>query len=103
MSHLRIPALAVAGLLALSAAAAAGAQTAQRNVMKQCNIEANARHLMGRSRQTFMQSCLSSPGTRHLALNRQQRRMQYCNAQAKAKGLRGGDLRRYVNSCLRMR
>lgn len=103
MSDLRIPALAVSALLALSAAVGASAQMAQRTVMKQCNVEANARHLMGRSRQTFMQSCLRSPGRRHVALNSQQRRMKLCNAQAKAKGLRGGDQRRYVSSCLRSR
>ena len=103
MSHLRTPALAVAALLALAMAGTAGAQTTQQTVMKQCNIEANARHLMGRSRQTFMQSCLRSPGKRHMALNSQQQRMRYCNAQAKAKGLRGTDQKRYVSSCLRTR
>jgi hypothetical protein len=103
MSHPRIPALAFAALLALGAAVTASAETGQRALMKQCNVEASARHLMGRSRQRFMQTCLSSPGGRRLALNSQQRRMQYCNAQARAKGLRGADQRRYVNSCLRVR
>lgn len=103
MARVRIPALAIAALLALSAVTTASAQTGQRALMKTCNVEANARHLMGRSRQTFMKSCLSSSKGRHLALNSQQRRMRYCNAQAKAKGLRGSDQRRYVNSCLRLR
>lgn len=103
MSHLRFPALAVAALLALGAAVAANAQTAQQTLMKRCNIQANTQHLLGRSRQTFMQSCLSSRGNRHLALNSQQRRMQYCNAQAKARGLRGPDQKRYMSSCLKLR
>ena len=103
MSHLRMPVLAVGALLALGMTVPASAQTAQQTLMKQCNVEANARHLMGTSRQTFMQSCLSPPGTRHLALNRQQRRMKYCNAQARAKGLRGADQKRYMRSCLTVR
>ena len=103
MSHPRVPALAIAALLALGAVATANAQTAQQALMKQCNVEASARHLMGSSRRSFMQSCLSSPGRRHLAVNSQQRRMRYCNAQAKAKGLRGADYKRYMSSCLRMR
>lgn len=101
MSHLRIGALAAAALLALGVAATTSAQTAQRTLMKQCNIHANARHLMGRDRQMFMQKCLS--GRRQQALNSQQQRMRSCNAQARAKGLRGADQRRYVSSCLRVR
>ena len=103
MSHLRIPVLIAAALLALGLTATVSAQTAQRTVMKQCNVEANAKHLMGRSRQAFMKSCLSSPRGRHLALNSQQRRMKDCNAQAKAKGLRGADQRHYMSSCLKTR
>ena len=103
MSHLRIPALAVAALLGLSMTVTVNAQTTRSDVMKVCNVEANARHLMGRDRQTFMRTCLSSPGGRHLALNNSQRRMQYCNAQAKANGLMGSDRKRYMNSCLRAR
>jgi len=103
MSRLRIPTLAVAALLGLGAAVTAGAQSSQQMLMKQCNVEANAKHLMGRSRQSFMQTCLSSPRRGHLALNSQQRRMKYCNAQARAKGLRGADQKRYMSSCLRLR
>lgn len=102
MSHLRIPALAIAALLGLGMTVAANAQTTRSTVTRQCNATADARHLMGRDRQTFISACLRSPG-KHLALNSQQRRMQYCNAQARAKRLVGNDRSRYVNNCLRMR
>ena len=101
MSHRRIPALAVAALLGLSVAITGSAQTAQQMRMKQCNVDASAKHLKGHSRQSFMRMCLSGPRGGHLALNSQQRRMKDCNAQAKAKGLRGGDQKRYVISCLK--
>lgn len=103
MSAPRIPALAAAAILGLAAGLTATAQTSQQMLMKQCNVEASTRHLMGRSRQSFMQTCLRSPAKRHMALNSQQRRMKDCNAQANTKGLKGTDRRRYVNSCLRLR
>jgi hypothetical protein len=103
VSPLRLPALAAAALLGLGMAATASAQSPRSGVMKQCNIEANSRHLMGRDRQSFMRVCLSSPAKRHLALNGQQRRMQYCNAQAKARRLMGSERSRYMSSCLRAR
>jgi len=103
MRHLGIPALAVAAVLGLSMTGSTNAQTSRSAVMKECNVQANSRHLMGRDRQSFMKTCLSSPGGRQLALNSQQRRMQYCNAQARAKGLMGSDRSRYVSRCLRAR
>lgn len=103
MSPLRIPALAIAALLGLSMAVTASAQNSQQLLMRHCNAEASARHLMGSSRRTFMRTCLRSPARQHLALTTQQRRMRYCNAQARAKGLRGDDHRRFMSSCLRMR
>ncbi|HEX5460902.1 MAG TPA: PsiF family protein [Steroidobacteraceae bacterium] len=103
MRHLRIPALAVLVVLGLGMTVGATAQTSRSAVMKECNVQANSRHLMGRDRQTFMKACLSSPRGRQLALNTQQRRMQYCNAQARAKGLMGSDRSRYVSRCLRAR
>jgi psiF repeat len=106
MSQLRIPALAIAALLGLGMAVTAGAQraqSAQEIVMRHCNAEASARHLMGSSRRTFMRTCLRSPPRQHLALTTQQRRMRYCNAQARAKGLTGDDHKRFMSSCLRMR
>ena len=103
MSRLRISALAVAALLGLSLTISANAQTTRSAAMKQCNAQASAKHLMGRDRQTFMKACLSSPRSRHLALNSQQQRMKYCSAQAKARRLMGGDRSRYMSSCLRMR
>jgi psiF repeat len=102
-SHLRIPTLAVAALLGLGMAVTAGAQNSQQMVMKHCNAEASARHLVGSSRRAFVRTCLSSPKSRHLAFNNQQRRMRYCNAQARAKGLTGDDHKRFMSSCLRMR
>ena len=103
MSHSRLPALAAAALLTLSLAVTAGAQSNQQTLMKQCNVEANAKHLMGQSRRSFMQTCLSGPRGRHLALNAQQRRMRDCSARAKAKGLKGAEHKRFMSSCLRMR
>ena len=104
MSHSRIPAVAVAALLALSLSVGATAQSnRQTRMMKHCNVEANARHLMGRDRMSFMQTCLSGPRGRHLALNSQQRRMRDCSARAKAKGLKGSEHQRFMSSCLRMR
>jgi hypothetical protein len=103
MGSLRIAALAVAALFGLSAAVTASAQTTQQVLMKQCNIEANGKGLMGSRRRAFMRTCLRSPHRRHLALNSQQRRMRYCNEQAKAKGLMGSDRSRYVSGCLRLR
>lgn len=106
MSQLRVPVLAIAALLGLGMAVTASAQraqSAQEVVMRHCNAEANARHLMGSSRRTFIRTCLRSPSRQHLALTTQQRRMRYCNAQARAKGLRGSDHRRFMSSCLRMR
>ena len=101
MIRLRIPALAVAALLGLGVVAIAGAQNSQQTLMKQCNMEANAKHLMGSSRQSFMRTCLRSPSKRHMALTTQQRRMRDCNAQAKAKGLKGSDHKRFMSGCLR--
>lgn len=104
MSHLRIPALAIAALLGLGVTMTAGAQNSQQIVMRHCNAEASARHLMGSSRRAFVRTCMtSSPTKRHLALTTQQRRMRYCNAQAKAKGLSGDDHRQFMSSCLRLR
>lgn len=103
MSYLRIPAMAVTALLALGMTHTATAQTAKQTMMRQCTGEANARHLLGRDRRTFMQTCMSSPTRQHLAMTSQQRRMRYCNAQAKAKGLMGMDRKRFMNSCLRSR
>lgn len=104
MSHSRIPALAIAALLALSLSVGASAQSSQQTrLMKQCNVEANARHLMGRDRMSFMQTCLRGPRGRHLALNSQQQRMRDCSARAKAKGLKGTEHRRFMSSCLKMR
>ena len=103
MRRLGIPALAVAAVLGLSMTVSANGQTSRSAVMKECNVQANSRHLMGRDRQNFMQACLTSPRGRHLALNSQQRRMQYCNAQARAKGLMGSDRNRYLSRCLRAR
>ena len=100
MSHLRIPALALLGLLGLGMTAA-GAQNSQQMLMKQCNVDASAQHLKGHARQDFMRTCLSSRGKRHAALNSQQRRMGECSAKAKAKGLRGADRTHYMSSCLR--
>jgi hypothetical protein len=103
MSFVRIPALTVAVLLGLGMAVAAGAQNSQQMMMQHCNAEASSRHLMGRSRQDFMRTCLSSPSKRHLALNSQQRRMKSCDARAKSKGLTGSDRKRFMSSCLRLR
>lgn len=109
MSQLRIPTLAIAALLGLGMAVTAGAQSAQSTqsaqeiVMRHCNAEASARHLVGSSRRAYIRTCLTSPHKRRLAFNAQQRRMRYCNAQAKAKGLMGDDHRRFMSNCLRMR
>lgn len=97
----RIPALAVAALFALSVAVTASAQSTQQTRMRQCNVEANAKHLLGRSRQDFMRTCLSGPAGRHRALNAQQRRMKSCSAEARRKGLKGAAHKRYMKSCLK--
>ena len=96
MSYRHISVLAVTALLALGAAVTS-AQSPQAR-MKQCNIEASARHLMGHRRQEFMRTCLKS---RHAALTAQQERMRRCNAQAKAKGLSGARRSSFMSSCLR--
>lgn len=99
MSYLRIPALAVAALLALGAAANVSAQNSQQMRMRQCNADARAKNLTGRSRQTFIQTCLSRPAGRHIA----QRNARTCSAQARARGLRGMEQRRFMDRCLRRR
>jgi hypothetical protein len=103
MSNLRIPAVAVTALLALGMSFTGSAQNAQQTLMRQCNGEANARHLPGPDRRAFMKDCLSSPPRQHLAMTSQQRRMRYCNARAKAKGLMGMDRKRFMSSCLKLR
>lgn len=97
MSHRHIPALAIVALLALGTAVAS-AQTPQQMRMKQCNVEASARHLMGSRRQTYLRTCLQG---RHVALTAQQQRMRFCNAQARAKGLGGTRRSSFMSSCLR--
>lgn len=101
MSHLRIPALALAGLLGIGMSVGASAQNSQQMLMKHCNADASAKHLAGHARQDFMRTCLSSRAKRHAPLNSQQRRMSDCSAQAKAKGLRGTDRSHFMSSCLR--
>ena len=99
MSYLRIPALAVAALLALGTAVPASAQNSQQMRMRQCNTDARARGLTGRSRQAFIQTCLSRPSGRHMA----RRNANSCSAQARAKGLRGAAERSFMDKCLRLR
>ena len=97
MKSRHIPVLAVTALLALGTAVTS-AQTPQQTRMKQCNMDASAKHLMGSDRQEFMRACLSG---KHMMLNRQQQRMSDCNARAKAKGLSGGLRKSFMSSCLR--
>lgn len=103
MKHRRITALALAALLALSATFTVSAQGTQQEKMKQCNIEANARHLAGNERRQYMKVCLSAAGKPHKALNAQQQRMKFCNAQANVKGLKGAERKQFMSSCLKSR
>lgn len=97
MKYRHIPVLAVAAVLALGTAVTS-AQTTQQMRMKQCNMDASAKNLMGSSRQAFMRACLSG---KHTMINRQQQRMRDCNAQAKLKGLSGARRKSFMSSCLR--
>ena len=97
MRYRHVPVLAVAVLLALGTTVTS-AQTAQQMRMKQCNVEASARHLMGSRRQAYLRTCLQG---RHAALTAQQQRMRFCNAQAKAKALSGSRRTGFLSSCLR--
>lgn len=103
MSNLRIPVVAVTALLALGMSLTATAQNAQQTLMRQCNAEANARHLPGPDRRAFMKDCLRSSPRHHMAMTSPQRRMRDCNARAKAKGLTGRDRKRFMSSCLKLR
>lgn len=97
MKYRHISALTVAVLLALGATVTS-AQTPQQMRMRQCNVEASARHLMGSRRQAYMRTCLQG---RHATLTAQQQKMRFCNAQAKAKGLMGARRSSFMSSCLR--
>jgi hypothetical protein len=90
-----VPALAQAP--ALSAA-----QSAQRERMKSCNVDAGSQKLAGSARKSFMADCLAGKAvTPAKALTPQQAKMKSCNSDASAKSLKGAERRTFMSACLK--
>jgi hypothetical protein len=94
----RHPTLSLVILLALSSGLL-HADNAQPEKMKKCNQEANAKHLKGDERKTFMSSCLSA-GAEPTVNMSQQDKMKKCNQEANDKHLKGDDRKSFMSSCL---
>ncbi len=83
--------------------APSAAQTAQRDRMKTCNVDAGTQKLTGNSRKSFMAGCLAgkSAAAPEKQLTSQQAKMKSCNADASAKSLKGAERRRFMSTCLK--
>lgn len=95
-------------LLALAAAAAMTVGyakddklTAQQERMKDCNAQANKKHMRGDERQDFMSSCLRADGERPRQLSAQQEKMRTCNRTASERELKGDERREFMSDCLK--
>lgn len=91
--------LALVILLALSSGVLR-ADNSQQDKMKQCNSEANAKHLKGDERKNFMSTCLSAKAEEHAGTMSQQDKMKKCNAEANDKHLKGDERKNFMSTCL---
>lgn len=67
------------------APAPSAAQTAQRDRMKSCNVDAGTQRLSGAARKSFMADCLAGKSAAPAKeLTPQQMKMKSCNADASA-------------------
>lgn len=96
ITALTVPALA-------QSPAPSAAQTAQRDRMKTCNVDAGAQKLTGGARKSFMADCLAGKNASAPAkdLTPQQVKMKTCNADASAKSLKGAERRSFMSTCLK--
>jgi len=95
-------------IIALTAPAAAqspapsAAQTAQRDRMKTCNVDAGTQKLAGGARKSFMADCLAGKSAApEKQLTPQQAKMKSCNADASGKSLKGAERRSFMSTCLK--
>ncbi|MGX9983691.1 PsiF family protein [Methylobacterium fujisawaense] len=79
------------------------AQTAQRDRMKTCNVDAGTQKLTGGARKSFMADCLASKSAvvPEKQLTPQQAKMKSCNADASAKSLKGAERKSFMSTCLK--
>ena len=108
---------AILGVLLCAAAFSAGAENAQNDKMKSCNVEAKTQALKGDARKSFMKTCLSgksaaAPATAAAPaagaaaaapaskMTPQQEKMKTCSSDAKTKNLKGADRKSYMKTCL---
>lgn len=83
--------------------APSAAQTAQRERMKSCNVDAGTQKLAGDARKSFMADCLAgkSASAPEKQLTPQQAKMKSCNADASAKSLKGAERKTFMSTCLK--
>lgn len=82
--------------------APSAAQSAQRERMKSCNVDAGSQKLAGSARKGFMADCLAGKtATPAKELTPQQAKMKSCNADASAKSLKGSERRTFMSTCLK--
>lgn len=78
------------------------AQTAQRDRMKSCNVDAGTQKLTGSARKSFMAGCLAGKSAAPAKeLTPQQAKMKSCNADASAKSLKGAERKAFMSTCLK--
>lgn len=78
------------------------AQSAQRERMKSCNVDAGSQKLAGSARKGFMADCLAGKAaTPAKELTPQQAKMKSCNADASAKSLKGTERKTFMSTCLK--
>jgi hypothetical protein len=96
ITTLTVPALA-------QSPAPSAAQTAQRDRMKTCNVDAGTQKLAGEARKSFMADCLAgkSAAAPEKQLTPQQAKMKSCNADASAKSLKGAERKSFMSTCLK--
>ncbi|WCS28831.1 PsiF family protein (plasmid) [Methylobacterium sp. NMS14P] len=84
------------------APAPSAAQTAQRDRMKSCNVDAGTQRLSGAARKSFMADCLAGKSAAPAKeLTPQQAKMKNCNADASAKSLKGTERKAFMSTCLK--
>ncbi|MBE7196896.1 MAG: phosphate-starvation-inducible protein PsiF [Parafilimonas terrae] len=82
--------------------APSAAQTAQRDRMKSCNVDAGTQKLTGAARKDFMADCLAGKTAAPAKdLTPQQAKMKSCNADASAKSLKGAERKAFMSTCLK--
>lgn len=82
--------------------APSAAQSAQRDRMKSCNVDAGTQKLSGDARKSFMADCLAGKSAAPTKeLTPQQAKMKSCNADASAKSLKGAERKTFMSTCLK--